>query len=56
MTKKHFKKLASAIATIEDHMERDRMAVLIGRVCQEVNDLFDWSRWHAACRGEKYKG
>ena len=49
MSRKHFRALAKAIAGIENHDERVRMADLVGEVCSECNDLFDWTRWRAAC-------
>lgn len=52
MTRKHFKALAEAIATIkEDSMceEKERVINLVGRVCHESNGRFDWTRFREAC-------
>jgi hypothetical protein len=49
MTKKHFIKLAEAIATITDDRQRHEVANLIGSVCAESNDLFNWYTWLVAC-------
>lgn len=55
MTKKHFKALAEAIRTVKDEEQRENLTALIGEVCDKLNFRFDWDRWEAACRGEKYK-
>ena len=49
MSRKHFRKLAEAISGIEDADERLRMAKLIGAVCNDCNDRFNWSTWASAC-------
>ena len=49
MSRKHFRKLAEAIAGIEDADERKRMADLIGDVCASCNGNFNWSTWRSAC-------
>ncbi len=49
MTRKHFEKLAAAIATIRDDAKRAEFARIVGAVCQSCNDRFDWSRWDVAC-------
>lgn len=49
MSRKHFCKLAEAISGIEDTEERLRMAKLIGAVCNDCNDRFNWSTWASAC-------
>ena len=49
MRRKHFRALAEAIKSIENHNERIRMADLIGIVCSEYNNRFNWSRWRTAC-------
>jgi hypothetical protein len=53
MSKKHFKALAEAIAQIADTEERERTASLVGRVCADCNDRFDWYRWRSACGVER---
>jgi len=49
MSKKHFIALAKAISRIQDHDERARMADLIGEVCADFNENFNWSTWRIAC-------
>lgn len=49
MTDQHFKALAVAIATIEDFGERERIAQLIGTVCDSVNKNFNWLTWNETC-------
>lgn len=50
MSRKDFIKLAAAIANISNDEERINTATLVGRVCEESNKNFDWSRWNKACR------
>ena len=49
MSRKHFRALAEAIAGIECTVERERMASLVGGVCADCNDRFNWSVWNNAC-------
>lgn len=49
MSRKHFRELAEAIATIKDDGERERVAGLIGGVCAGCNGNFNWSIWYSAC-------
>ena len=49
MSRKHFAALAAAISGIKDAGERERMAQLIGNVCADCNDRFNWSTWRSAC-------
>lgn len=49
MSRKHFKALAEAISKLSDQKERSHMAHLIGEVCAENNDRFQWSKWLKAC-------
>jgi len=53
MSRKHFRKLASAIGGITDDKERFRTAQLIGAVCAECNGRFNWSTWYSACNVER---
>jgi len=50
MTRKHYRALADAIATIDNPDHREEMAHLIGEVCRADNCRFDWYRWNCACR------
>ena len=50
MTRKHFNKLAKAIASISDAEDRQMLANMLGNICEEVNSRFDWERWYAACQ------
>lgn len=49
MSRKHFRKLAEAISGINDERDRIRTAQLIGAVCADCNDRFNWSTWYSAC-------
>lgn len=49
MSRKHFVKLAAAIAGIESYDDRARTAELIGAVCADCNAHFDWRIWRSAC-------
>jgi hypothetical protein len=49
MSRKHFVALAQAIASIENVVERERAAELIGLVCRGFNYNFNWSVWYNAC-------
>ena len=49
MTKKHFAKLAEAIATIKDRSDREYVAMIIGNVCSSLNEKFNWTIWNNAC-------
>ena len=50
MSRKDFKALAEAITGINCISERKRVASLVGKVCANYNDNFDWYRWRCACR------
>ncbi len=52
MTRKHFRKLAAAIAALDNEHERRRMAQAIGDVCADSNERFDWTVWRVACNAE----
>jgi len=41
--------MAKAIKGIRCTVERERMALLIGRVCAERDGYFNWSSWNNAC-------
>ena len=49
MSKKHFVKLAQAVAQIKDIGERERTAQLLADVCAADNPRFNSSRFYAAC-------
>ena len=49
MSRKHFKTLAEAIKGISNTEERARVARIIGEVCAEANDRFQWSKFLVAC-------
>jgi len=53
MSRKHFVKLARAIGGITDEKERKRTAELVGRVCADCNDHFNWSTWYSACNVDR---
>jgi len=50
MTRKHFKALAEAIATIKNKTERERVAVLIAGVCRDSNPNFNSGVFYKACQ------
>lgn len=54
MSKKHFRALADAIATIANKTERERVARLIADVCNGFNGRFDRGRFYRACNVEGY--
>lgn len=49
MTKKHFERLARAVSTIKDLVERKRLAEEIAGVCVENNKRFNRKRFLQAC-------
>jgi hypothetical protein len=49
MSKKHFRALADAIASIADKRERERAARLVADVCIGFNGRFDRGRFLRAC-------
>ena len=51
MSKKHFRLLAEAIAGIPEtaHTDREGVANIIGKVCEQVNGNFNWDKWNKAC-------
>ena len=49
MSRKHFKALAKAIKGITNDEERGKVAHIIGEVCAESNDRFQWSKFLSAC-------
>ena len=55
MSRKHFRKLAEAIADINDSRDRISTAKLVGAVCAECNDRFNWSTWYSACGVDRSK-
>ncbi len=54
MSKKHFRALADAIASIADSTERERAARLVADVCIGFNGRFDRGRFYRACGVEGY--
>jgi len=54
MSKKHFRALADAIASIPNKAERGRVARLIADVCIGFNGRFDRGRFYRACNVEGY--
>lgn len=55
MSRKHFKALAEAIKGISDADERENTAELIGNVCADCNDRFNWDTWCVACGVERFR-
>jgi len=55
MSRKHFRALAEAIAGINDEGDRIHTAQLIGVVCAECNDRFNWATWYSACNVDRSK-
>ena len=51
MSKKHFRALADAIASIADKAERERVCDLVGAVCAGCNGRFCWHTWRAGLWG-----
>ena len=51
MTKKHFIRLAEAIKGIKDKAERGRIASIIGVICANINNRFDFAKWNAYING-----
>jgi len=49
MTRKHFVRLAKAVASIQDDATRREVGQRIGDVCADANPFFDWYKWDAAC-------
>jgi len=54
MSKKHFRALADAIASIDNSEERGRAARAVADVCAGFNELFDRGRFLRACNVEGY--
>jgi hypothetical protein len=52
MSKKHFRALAEAIASIANKAERARAAHLVADVCIGFNGRFDRGRFYRACAVE----
>ena len=50
MSKKHFRALAEAIASIADKAERERVCDLVGGVCIGCNGRFCWYTFCAPVR------
>lgn len=50
MSRKHFAKIAAAIAEIKDESERREVAVTCCAAFELVNDRFDRARFLAACK------
>jgi hypothetical protein len=49
MSRKHFRAIAAAIATITDSAERQRVAKLLAAVCASLNPEFKRSVFLSAC-------
>ena len=56
LTRKHFRKVASAIAELPRIEDRRNMAADIGDVFQALNPDFDWARWNTACKTSEGDG
>jgi len=54
MSKKHFRALADAIASIANTAERQRAARLVADVCVGFNGRFDRGRFYRECNVEGY--
>lgn len=46
---KYVNRLAEIISHVQDLAERARLEQMIGLMCNEAFDAFDWNRWHDAC-------
>jgi len=51
MTKKHFKALAQAIASLPSNPTKDQVMETIAGVCRTFNFNFDTNRFYDACKG-----
>lgn len=49
MSRKHFIKLAAAIAAIQDEQVRAAAAKAVAEVCNECNERFNLARFMTAC-------